>query len=119
MTNLKVGDIDSDRMLIHVERGKGGKDRDVMLSPSLLELLRDYWREARPQGWLFLGQSRVAPLSPRSLSRAFNSAKAPLGRLLRNRLPGNAWPGSRRLRHCILSGTASPRICWRPIRMSV
>ena len=77
--SLKVRDIDSDRMLIHVERGKGGKDRDVMLSPSLLELLRAYWREARPQGWLFPGQSRVAPMSPRSLNRAFNSAKAMAG----------------------------------------
>jgi site-specific recombinase XerD len=78
---LSIGfrDIDSDRMLIHVERGKGGKDRDVMLSPSLLELLRAYWREARPQGWLFPGQSRVAPMSPRSLNRAFNSAKAMAG----------------------------------------
>ena len=79
VTNLKVRDIDSDRMLIHVERGKGGKDRDVMLSPSLLVLLRDYWREARPQGWLFPGQSRVEPLSPRSLNRAFNSAKRMAG----------------------------------------
>lgn len=79
VTNLKVRDIDSDRMLIHVERGKGGKDRDVMLSPSLLELLRDYWREARPQGWLFPGQSRVEPMSPRSLNRAFNSAKRMAG----------------------------------------
>lgn len=79
VTNLKVRDIDSDRMLIHVERGKGGKDRDVMLAPSLLELLRDYWREARPQGWLFPGQSRVEPLSPRSLNRAFNSAKTMAG----------------------------------------
>jgi integrase len=79
VTNLKVRDIDSDRMLIHVERGKGGKDRDVMLSPSLLVLLRDYWREARPQGWLFPGQSRVEPLSPRSLNRAFNSAKSMAG----------------------------------------
>jgi integrase len=69
VTNLKVRDIDSNRMLIHVERGKGGKDRDVMLSPSLLALLRDYWREARPQGWLFPGQSRVEPLSPRSSCR--------------------------------------------------
>jgi len=110
VTNLKVRDIDSDRMLIHVERGKGGKDRDVMLSPSLLELLRDYWREARPQGWLFPGQSRVEPLSPRSLNRAFNSAKAPLGRLLRNRLPGNAWRGSRSPRPCTRSGTALLRI---------
>ena len=79
VTNPKVRDIDSDRMLIHVERGKGGKDRDVMLSPSLLELLRAYWREARPQGWLFPGQSRVEPMSPRSLNRAFNSAKAMVG----------------------------------------
>lgn len=79
VTNLKVRDIDSDRMLIHVERGKGGKDRDVMLSPSLLGLLRAYWREARPQGWLFPGQNRVAPMSPRSLNRAFNSAKAMAG----------------------------------------
>jgi len=51
--NLKVGDIDSERMLIHVDKGKGGKDRKVMLSPDLLGLLRDYWREARPEGWLF------------------------------------------------------------------
>ena len=79
VSNLKVRDIDSDRMLIHVERGKGGKDRDVMLSPSLLKLLRAYWREARPQGWLFPGQSRVEPMSPRSLNRAFNSAKAMAG----------------------------------------
>ena len=79
VTNLKVRDIDSDRMLIHVERGKGGKDRDVMLSPSLLELLRAYWRDARPQGWLFPGQSRVEPMSPRSLNRAFNSAKHLVG----------------------------------------
>ena len=102
VTNLKVRDIDSDRMLIHVERGKGGKDRDVMLSPSLLELLRDYWREARPQGWLFPGQSGVEPLSPRSLNRAFNSAKA---------MAGINAP------LCTRSGTASPRIFWRQIRM--
>ena len=79
VTHLKVRDIDSDRMLIHVERGKGGKDRDVMLSPSLLDLLRDYWREARPQGWLFPGQNRVDPISSRQLSRAFMSAKSMAG----------------------------------------
>ncbi|WP_299842074.1 hypothetical protein [uncultured Jannaschia sp.] len=48
-------DIDSDRMLLRVDRGKGCKDRRVMLSPSLLTLLRDGDREARPAGWLFPG----------------------------------------------------------------
>ncbi len=73
--NLKVGDIDGDRMLIHVEQGKGRKDRKVMLSPGLLALLRDYWLEARPQGWLFPGKPKINPLSPRQLNRAFTSAK--------------------------------------------
>jgi len=77
--NLKIGDIDSDRMLIHVEQGKGQKDRKVMLSPGLLELLRDYWREARPQGWLFPGKPRINPISPRQLHRAFTSAKSMAG----------------------------------------
>jgi integrase/recombinase XerD len=73
--NLKIADIDSDRMLIHVEQGKGRKDRKVMLSPTLLALLRDYWREARPGGWLFPGKPKINPLSPRQLNRAFTSAK--------------------------------------------
>lgn len=73
--HLKVSDIDSDRMLIHVEQGKGGKDRKAMLSPALLDLLRDYWREARPQGWLFPGKPKINPISARQLNRAFTSAK--------------------------------------------
>lgn len=73
--HLRVQDIDSDRMMIHVEEGKGGRDRKAMLSPGLLELLRDYWREARPDGWLFPGLPRVNPISPRQLNRAFASAK--------------------------------------------
>jgi integrase/recombinase XerD len=73
--HLKVSDIDSDRMLIHVDQGKGGKDRKAMLSPALLDLLRDYWREARPQGWLFPGKPKINPISARQLNRAFTSAK--------------------------------------------
>src|SRR4051794_21480288 len=72
---LKVGDIDSERMLLRVERGKGGKDRHAMLSPQLLELLRTWWREGRrrslllPGGWLFPGRNPVEPLSARQLGR--------------------------------------------------
>lgn len=73
--NLKITDIDSDRMLIHVDNGKGGRDRKAMLSPGLLTLLRDYWSEARPQGWLFPGKPKINPMSPRQLNRAFTSAK--------------------------------------------
>ena len=77
--NLKIGDIDSDRMLIHVEQGKGRKDRKVMLSPGLLDLLRAWWREARPEGWLFPGKPKINPISPRQLNRAFTSAKSMAG----------------------------------------
>jgi site-specific recombinase XerD len=73
--NLKLRDIDSQRMLIHVDQGKGGKDRQAMLSPSLLEVLRQYWRESRPEGWLFPGNPKIQPLSPRQLNRAFMAAK--------------------------------------------
>jgi integrase/recombinase XerD len=72
---LKVKDIDSQRMLIHVDQGKGSKDRQAMLSPGLLEVLRQYWRESRPEGWLFPGKPKISPLSPRRLNRAFTSAK--------------------------------------------
>ncbi len=71
---LKVSDIDSKRMLIRVEQGKGRKDRYVMLSPHLLELLRAWWRAARPQGWLFPGRDHVSPLTTRQLNRACHAA---------------------------------------------
>ena len=77
--NLTIGDIDSDRMLIHVVQGKGRKDRKVMLSPGLLDLLRAYWLEARPEGWLFPGKPKINQISPRQLNRAFTSAKRMAG----------------------------------------
>ena len=63
VANLKVSDIDSQRMTLRVEQGKGQRDRYVMLSPQLLELLRDWWRAARPQVWLFPGQNPINPMT--------------------------------------------------------
>lgn len=76
ITHLKVGDIDSARMLIRVEQGKGRKDRYVMLSPDLLVLLRDWWRSARPMGWLFPGRDPGQPITARQLDRACKAAAA-------------------------------------------
>jgi integrase/recombinase XerD len=75
VANLKVSDIDSQRMTLRVEQGKGQRDRYVMLSPLLLELLRDWWRAARPQVWLFPGQNPINPVTPRQLNRAVTAAK--------------------------------------------
>ena len=75
VAKLKVSDIDSQRMTLRVEQGKGQRDRYVMLSPQLLELLRDWWRAARPQVWLFPGQNPINPVTPRQLNRAVTAAK--------------------------------------------
>src|SRR5260370_2352727 len=71
---LKVCDIDSKRMMLRVEQGKGHKDRQAMLSPTLLELLRDWWRIAHPQVWMFPGRDRVNPITTRQLNRACHMA---------------------------------------------
>jgi site-specific recombinase XerD len=82
---LKVGDIDSERMLLRVEQGKGRKDRHAMLSPQLLELLRDWWVEGRrrgvllPRGWLFPGRNPIEPLSTRQINRAIHAAAEAAG----------------------------------------
>jgi site-specific recombinase XerD len=57
LCRLKVADIDSERMVIHVRQGKGGRDRDVLLSPKLLETLREYWRWMKPRTFLFPGMA--------------------------------------------------------------
>jgi integrase/recombinase XerD len=80
VATLKVGDIDSQRMTLRIEQGKGQKDRYAMLSPVLLERLRVWWRVARAQGkmldggWLFPGLNPVEPLSTRQLNRAIKAA---------------------------------------------
>jgi site-specific recombinase XerD len=71
---LKVSDIDGKRMVIRVEQGKGHKDRYVMLSPHLLELLRAWYKAARPQGWLFPGLKPASPMTTRQLTRACHAA---------------------------------------------
>jgi site-specific recombinase XerD len=71
---LKVSDIDSKRMLLKVEQGKGGRDRFAMLSPQLLELLRDWYRIARPPVWLFPGRDPLLPLTTRQFNRAIHAA---------------------------------------------
>ncbi len=76
---LKVSDIDSKRMTLRVEQGKGQRDRYVMLSPQLLEWLRDWWRAARPQGWLFPGQNPVNPMTARQMVRAVHAAAREAG----------------------------------------
>ncbi|HEV8578133.1 MAG TPA: site-specific integrase [Thermoanaerobaculia bacterium] len=73
--HLKVSDVDSAQMILHVEQGKGRKDRNVMLSPALLQTLRTYWKQARPNQWLFPGHGGKRPLHPTILQRAFKHAK--------------------------------------------
>ena len=76
--SLKVTDIDSDRMLIQVRHGKGGKDRAVMLSAQLLTILRVYWRLARPETWLFPGRGDT-PIHAQVLYGACRSAAKAAG----------------------------------------
>jgi len=71
---LKVGDIDSGRMMLRVEQGKGGKDRYAMLSVQLLTILRGYWRLGRPRQWLFPGRDESRPIDPQVLHSACRSA---------------------------------------------
>ncbi len=79
VVSLKLADVDSTRMAIRVEQGKGRKDRYALLSPPLLDLLRAWWREGRQQGWLFPGQYPVNALTTRQLNRACHAATQAAG----------------------------------------
>lgn len=75
LCHLKLTDIDSDRMTIRVEQGKGAKDRYTLLSPRLLEELRLYWRAYRPEGWLFTRKDRTRPIADGTVDRLYRAAK--------------------------------------------
>ena len=76
---LRVSDIDSERMLIRVEMGKGRKDRHAMLSQLLLELLRAWWLQCRSRGWLFPGRDPLLPITTRQLNRVCHMAAEAAG----------------------------------------
>ena len=104
VASLKVDDIDSTRMLIRVEQGKGRKDRNAMLSPQQLALLRLWWKEGKrrsvmlPHGWLFPGRSATDPISTRQINSAIHEAAEAAG--IRKRVPPHT------LRHSKLDTTA-------------
>lgn len=83
--HLKISDIDSERMILQVEEGKGQRDRYAMLSPTMLNILRAWYRDGLakrkllPGGWLFPGQQPVNPISTRQLNRIFHVACADAG----------------------------------------
>ena len=106
---LKTTDIDSQRMLLRVEQGKGRKDRFAMLSPKLLELLRDWYRIARPRLYMFPGRDKIGPMTPRQLNRICHMAAELAG------LP--AWVAPHTLRHSFATHLLEQNIDVRVIQV--
>jgi site-specific recombinase XerD len=79
VTHLKITDIDSQRMMIRVDQGKSRKDRYVMLSPQLLEILRVYWKATHPKEWLFPGDIPGRPISRNAVEQACQRARRASG----------------------------------------
>ena len=92
---LRISDIDSQRMCLRVDQGKGNKDRYVPLSPRLLDELREYWRRVRPEHWLFPGHYHQ-PMSRDGIWHTYKTAKEKA----RIDKPG----GIHTLRHCYATG---------------
>jgi integrase/recombinase XerD len=109
VVTLKITDIDSQRMLIRVEQGKGRKDRFAMLSPQLLELLRDWYRIARPRLFLFPGRDKIGPMTPRQLNRICHMAAELAG------LP--TWVAPHTLRHSFATHLLEQHIDIRVIQV--
>ena len=105
LCHLKVGDIDSERMVIHVRQGKGGRDRDVLLTPKLLDTLREYWRWMKPKTYLFCSPALSTTGAPTCPSQRRSSGRP--WRRPRNML------GSASLCLRTRSGTVSPLTCWK------
>jgi integrase/recombinase XerD len=93
VTHLRVRDLDSQRMVIRIEQGKGRKDRYVMLSPYLLGSLREYWKAGRPTDVLFANAKTGRPLSREAVNRAFHRART------RARITKRVFPYSLRHAH--------------------
>lgn len=109
VVTLKVASIDSQRMLIRVEQGKGRRDRSAMLSPQLLELLRDWYRIARPRIYLFPGRDKVSPMTPRQFNRIVHEAARLAG------LP--TWVSPHTLRHSFATHLLEQNIDVRVIQV--
>lgn len=79
VAKLRVQDIDSRRMMIRVQQGKGRKDRYVPLTAAILKVLREYWRAYRPSSWLFEGNTARGYMLPSSIQHVYKEAKALAG----------------------------------------
>jgi len=109
LARLKVTDIDSRRMMIRVESGKGRKDRYTVLSPKLLEALRTYWSAYRPPVWLFPGLDRQGPMPSRTIGKMYHHVKGKAG----IRKPG----GIHTLRHCFATHLLEAGVDLRTIQV--
>jgi integrase/recombinase XerD len=79
VVSLKLGDIDSQRMLVHIRQGKGRKDRYTILSQTALDILRQYARQYRLTDWLFPGENEQTHLSERSAQKIFSTVRSKVG----------------------------------------
>ena len=107
LVQLKAADIDKERMLVHIRQGKGQRDRDVPLSPKLLDTLREYWRWMKPKTYVFPGVSGRTPRGrarPRQRSSGTPAGKPP---------SAPASPNAFTRTPC---ATAMPPTCWKPAR---
>ena len=105
LARLKIAHIDSQRMIIHVVDGKGHKDRDLPLSPTLLENLRVYWRWLKPRTYLFpsrLHRDHEQPITDKTVWLACTEAAKKAG--IRKRSFARTW-----------FATLGPRICSKPV----